>query len=370
MNIPFVSFEYMHKPLKAEMMHAFEDFYDSSWYILGDKVKNFESEYSSFNKVLFTIGVSNGLDAIFLSLKALEIGPGDEVIVPSNTYIATWLAIGYTGAKIIPVEPCVNTYNINVHIVESLINSNTRAILPVHLYGQACDMDTICNIAKRHGLHVVEDNAQSQGAIWGNQLTGSFGDINATSFYPGKNLGALGDAGAVTTNSAILNEKVRALRNYGSVVKYQNDIIGYNMRLDECQAAFLSIKMKYLDTWITQRRQVASWYDKALKGVGDIITPEIAKNASHVYHLYVIRTKYRDQLSDYLNSRHIGTLIHYPIPPHLQKGFSHLNFGKGALPIAEELSKTCLSLPIWPGLKESDVEYIVDSIKKFFQNEL
>ena len=370
MNIPFVSFEYMHKPLKASMMQAFEDFYDSSWYILGDRVKKFESEYSFYNKVGFTVGVSNGLDAIFLSLKALGIGPGDEVIVPSNTYIATWLAIEYTGAKIVPVEPCLNTYNIDVKIIESLISNSTKAILPVHLYGQACDMTTICTIAKKYGLYVIEDNAQSQGAIWDNQLTGSFGDVNATSFYPGKNLGALGDAGAITTNSAILNEKIRALRNYGSVVKYQNDIIGYNMRLDECQAAFLSVKIKYLDTWITQRRQIAKWYNKALSGIGDIIIPEIAKNASHVYHLYVIRTKYRDKLSAYLNGLQIGTLIHYPIPPHLQKGFSHLKLIKGSLPITEELSNTCLSLPIWPGLKESDVEYVADSIKKFFQNEL
>ena len=365
-KIPFVSFEKMHQPIKGEMLQAFEAFYDSNWFVLGNRVKAFEVEFASFNKVNNCVGVSNGLDALHIALKTLGIGLGDEVIVPSNTYIATWLAVSYVGAIPVPVEPDIYTYNIDVSKIEAVITSKTKAIMPVHLYGQACEMDAIMEIAKKYGLFVIEDNAQSQGATFNEKLTGSFGDINGTSFYPGKNLGALGDAGAVTTDNQILAEKAKTLRNYGSQRKYFNEVIGYNMRLDECQAAFLSIKLKYLSEWTRQRQEIASWYNEALQGVGDLILPFVHNSATHVYHLYVVRTKKRNELQQYLEKQGIGTLIHYPMPPHLQKAYQELGFKKGDFPIAEELSETFLSLPMWPGLKNKDIKYIVEIIKQYY----
>jgi len=366
MQIPFLSFEYMHRPLKAEMQIAFEKFYDKSWFVLGNAVKKFEEEYTAFNKVGFAIGVSNGLDALYLALRALGIGTGDEVIVPSNTYIATWLAVSYTGATIVPLEPDINTYNINVHKIEASVNIKTKAIMPVHLYGQACEMDAIISIAKKHELYIIEDNAQAQGASFNEKLTGSFGEVNGTSFYPGKNLGALGDAGAVTTNSEEIANKIFSLRNYGSHKKYYNEVIGFNMRLDELQAAFLSIKLKHLNDWTAQRQQIAQWYNELLTGVGDLILPCVAEGATHVYHLYVVRTKYRDALQQYLTQNGIGTLIHYPVPPHLQEAYKNLGFEKGDFPIAEEIAYSSLSLPMWPGMNREMVNIIAKSISNYF----
>ncbi|MEJ7677582.1 MAG: DegT/DnrJ/EryC1/StrS family aminotransferase [Segetibacter sp.] len=325
MHIPFLSFASTNSIIKAEILQAFEEFFDKGWYVLGEKVKQFESEYASFNNVSHCIGVSNGLDALHVALKAVNIGAGDEVIVPSNTYIATALAVSYVGAMPVFVEPDINTYNINPAKIVAAITSKTKAIMPVHLYGQACEMEAIMAIAEKHRLFVIEDNAQSQGASFNGKLTGSWGHINGTSFYPGKNLGALGDAGAVTTNDSELARKVFVLRNYGSK-KYYNEVIGYNMRLDECQAAFLSVKLKHLKEWTNQRQQIVSWYDQALNGVSGLILPSIAEGATHVYHLYVIRTKHRDALQKHLSDNGIGTLIHYPIPPHLQEAYKHLVF--------------------------------------------
>jgi dTDP-4-amino-4,6-dideoxygalactose transaminase len=366
MKIPFLNFKHMHEPLKGEMMHAFESFYDSSWFVLGERVKLFEKDYSSFNETKFAIGISNGLDALHIALKSLNIGVGDEVIVPSNTYIATALAVSYVGATPIFVEPNIETYNIDPNLIEAAITPKTKAIMPVHLYGQACEMDAILAIAKKHNLFIIEDNAQSQGAMFNGKLTGSFGDINGTSFYPGKNLGALGDAGAVTTNNEELAKKASVLRNYGSEKKYYNEVIGYNMRLDECQAAFLSIKLKQLNNWTLQRQEIASWYDAELNNIPDLMLPKLALNATHVYHLYVVRTSKRDDLQTFLNSKGIGTLIHYPIPPHLQDAYSFLGKKIGDFPIAEEIASTCLSLPIWPGMKKEDVVEVSLAIREFF----
>lgn len=368
MTIPFLSFQEANKKIRTEIIDAFERFFDKGWYVLGEGVKKFEHEYATFNKVDYVVGVSNGLDALHIALRSLGIGAGDEVIVPSNTYIATALAVSYVGATPVFVEPDINTYNIDPTKIESAITAKTKAIMPVHLYGQACEMAPITAAAEKHNLFVIEDNAQSQGATYKGRLAGSFGHINGTSFYPGKNLGALGDAGGLTTNDEKLAQKATVLRNYGSEKKYFNEVIGYNMRLDECQAAFLSVKLKYLQEWTKQRQQIATWYNEGLAGMEDVVLPSIAKEATHVYHLYVIRTKQRDALQKHLSNNGIGTLIHYPIPPHLQQAYKHLGFRKGDFPISEEIADTCLSLPIWPGMEQKAIFTISKIIKAFSWN--
>lgn len=367
-HIPFLSFVDVNKSIKTEILSTFEQFFDSGWYVLGEKVKQFEQEYSAFNKVEHCIGISNGLDALHIALLTLEIGKGDEVIVPSNTYIATVLAISYVGATPVFVEPDLKTYNIDPAKIEGSITSKTKAIMPVHLYGQCCQMEEIMSIAKKRNLFVVEDNAQSQGAAFKGKLAGSWGNINGTSFYPGKNLGALGDAGAVTTNDDKLAHKAAVIRNYGSEKKYYNEVIGHNMRLDECQAAFLSVKLPHLNAWTAQRKEIAGWYNLALEDVGDLILPTTHPCATHVYHLYVVRTDRRDQLQKFLSDAGIGTLIHYPIPPHLQEAYKYLGFKNGDFPIAEEIAKTGLSLPMWPGMTNEMVTIIADVTKKFYEH--
>lgn len=364
--IPFLSFKQMNADVKQDLLPSFEQFIDNGWYILGNQVKQFESDYASYCSTKFCVGVANGLDALIIALKALEIGPGDEVIVPSNTYIASWLAVSYVGATPVPVEPRLSTYNINPDLIEAVITSKTKAIMPVHLYGQCCEMDAIMAIAKKHHLFVVEDNAQSQGAVYNGKITGSFGHINGTSFYPGKNLGAYGDAGAITSDNEELTQKVFTIRNYGSNKKYYNEIKGINSRLDELQAGFLSIKLPHLNNWNHQRLAIANQYTQELAGIGDLITPIIADKATSVFHLYVIRTEKRDTLQQFLTEQGIGTLIHYPVPPHLQQAYQDLNYKKGNFPLAEKIADTCLSLPIYPGLTTSDVSLICDTITKFF----
>jgi dTDP-4-amino-4,6-dideoxygalactose transaminase len=366
MNIPFLSFGKTNALIKPEIMAAFETFFDGAWYVLGERVKQFEADYASFNKVTRCVGLSNGLDALHLSLKALGVGPGDEVIVPSNTYIATVLAVSFVGATPVFVEPDIHTYNIDPTRIEAAVTPRTKAIMPVHLYGQVCDMEAIMHIAQRKGLKVVEDNAQAHGADFKGRPAGGWGHINATSFYPGKNLGALGDAGAITTDDGTLADKVMVLRNYGSQKKYYNEVIGHNMRLDELQAAVLSVKLRYLIRWTEQRRTIAGWYQTALESVGDIILPQVAKGASHVYHVYMIRSIARDRLQQHLTTHGIGTLIHYPVPPHLQEAYANLGYGEGDFPLSEEIARTCLSLPLWPGMSQQDVEQVVKAIKGFF----
>ncbi len=365
MQVPFLSFEPQHAPLREAMQRAFARVYDSHWYVLGPEVGQFEQEYAAFSQVGHAVGVANGLDALVLALRALEIGPGDEVIVPSNTYIATWLAVTQVGATPVPVEPDPATSNLDPARLEAALTPRTRAIMPVHLYGQACRMSEIMAIATRHRLYVVEDNAQAQGAAFAGQLTGSYGHINATSFYPGKNLGALGDAGAITTNDAGLAEKVRVLRNYGSQQKYHNEVVGYNSRLDELQAALLRVKLPELPEWTRQRQQVAAWYEQHLTGIAGLRRPAVAAGATHVYHLYVVHTPRRDALQQHLAAQGIGTLIHYPVPPHRQQAYAGLNMPAGAFPIAEELADTCLSLPLWPGMTEAHVAAVAAAIRSF-----
>ncbi len=366
MTIPFLDFAPMHAAIRSEMQEAFQSVYDGYWYIMGKQLIDFEEAYAQFNKTRYSIGVSNGLDALSLSLLALEIGPGDEVIVPSNTYIASVLAVSFVGATPIFVEPDIKTYNIDPKGIEQAITERTRAIMPVHLYGQACEMEKIMAIALKHNLYVVEDNAQAHGANFQGKLTGSWGHINGTSFYPGKNLGALGDAGAITTDDDALAAKVRTLRNYGSKVKYHNEVMGYNMRLDEMQAAFLSVKLQHLNAWTAERQQIAMWYIETLNGVGDLILPYTHPNAGHVYHLFVVRTQQRDALQQHLKEKGIGSLIHYPIPPHLQEAYRSLGYNKRAFPIAEEIAETCLSLPLWVGMIEEQVLEVTQCIAKFY----
>lgn len=367
MRVPFLSFGEVNSKIKTEILEAFQNVFESGFYILGKKVDQFENDYSAFNKTKYAVGTSNGLDALHIALRTLNIGVGDEVIVPSNTYIASVLAVSYVGATPVFVEPDIKTYNIDPKKIEVAVTSKTKAIMTVHLYGQACEMEAIMAIANKHNLFVIEDNAQSQGAAYNGRLTGSWGNINGTSFYPGKNLGALGDAGAVTTNDADLAKKASVLRNYGSEKKYYNEVIGYNMRLDECQAAFLSVKLKYLDEWTKQRQEIAQQYDKALEGIGDIVLPCVHPNASHVYHLYVVRTQKRDALQQHLKEQEIGSLIHYPVPPHLQEAYKELGFSKGSFPIAEEIADTCLSLPLWPGMNEKEVAFVSEKIRSFYE---
>ena len=351
--IKFLDFQPMHSQIREEMQQAFQRVYDSQWYIQGQELLQFEKEYAQINQIQYAIGVSNGLDALVLALRSLNIGTGDEVIVPSNTYIATALAVSHVGATPVFVEPRIETYNINPELIPQAITKKTKAIMPVHLYGQACEMDAIMEIAEAHNLYVVEDNAQAHLSSYKEKLTGSFGDINGTSFYPGKNLGALGDAGAITTDNEELANRIKTLRNYGSSVKYYNDEIGYNNRLDELQAAFLRVKLNYLQDWTNQRKEIAQWYKEYLQNRNDLALPYVHENADHVYHLFVVRTANREQLQEELTEKGIQTMIHYPVPPHLQKAYKHLGYKEGDFPIAEEIARTCLSLPIWPGMNLS-----------------
>ena len=367
MRVPFLDFSGMHDGLKKEFVDAFGGVLDSGWLVMGRHLREFEAKWASYVGAEYGIGVSNGLDGLVLALRALEVGAGDEVIVPSHTYVASWLAVSHVGAVPVPVEGSLDSGLMDVGQIASKVTTRTKAIMPVHLYGQSVDMDGVMKVAGEHGLRVVEDNAQAQGSSWKGRRTGSWGDANSTSFYPGKNLGALGDAGAVTTNGESIARSVRMLRNYGSEEKYVNQEMGFNMRLDELQAAFLSVKLRHLDQWTADRRQLALAYDEGLRGLGDLKLPVIAQGAEHVYHLYVVRTKHRDALADHLKGKGVGTLIHYPIPPHLQQCYNHLGYRAGDFPVAEELADTVLSLPLYPGLSMEQQERVIYSIHDFFK---
>lgn len=366
MIIPFLDLKKINQTYEQGLYEKLRSVIDSGWFIMGQQLSTFEKNYAQFNDTKHCIGVGNGLDALILSLKALNIGAGDEVIVPSNTYIASWLAVSYTGATIVPVEPNIDTYNIDPNLIEEKITSKTKAIMPVNLYGQACELDKIMAIAKKHKLFVVEDNAQAQGATCKGKLAGSYGHINGTSFYPGKNLGALGDAGAITTNDDELSSKVKTLRNYGSQVKYYNEVKGYNSRLDELQAAFLDLKLEKLAAENNQRVEIANAYLQQLTHLGDIILPQLAQDCTSNYHLFVIRTNRRNDLQKFLQEKGVGTVIHYPIPPHKQEAYADLNFKPTDFPLASLIADTCLSLPIYPGMKNKQIDYICDTIKTFY----
>ncbi len=365
--IKFLNLAEQHRQVRASALDALERVYDSNWFVLGKEVEEFEKAYARYSGTEFCIGVANGLEAIHLALLALGVGPGDEVIVPSNTYIATVLAVTYTGATPVFVEPDIRTYNIDPTKIEEKVGPRTKVIIPVHLYGQPCEMDRIQDIARRRNLRVVEDNAQSQGATFRGTMTGAFGDANATSFYPGKNLGALGDAGAVTTQSSDIARRLKTLRNYGSEKKYHNEIIGYNSRLDEMQAAVLRVKLEHLDRWSVERRKIAASYTQLLRDIPELVLPETHPEATHVYHQFIVRTERRDELRSYLEANGIETLIHYPIPPHLQRAYTSLGFGAGAFPVAETLARTMVSLPIYVGLSEADIAEVHMKIRAFFR---
>lgn len=354
----------MEKELDHELRDAFARVLNASWYIEGKEDTAFEAAFAEYCSSKYCIGVGNGLDALMLALKALGIKAGDEVIVPSNTYIATALAVTYTGATPVFVEPDIRTYDIDPAKIEEKITSRTRAIMPVHLYGMPCDMDPITEIAKKHGLFIVEDCAQAHGAEYKGRRIGSFGDAAGFSFYPGKNLGALGDAGAAVTNNKELADKIRALGNYGSDYKYHHIYQGNNSRLDEMQAAFLAAKLPHLDRMNAERRRIADIY---LKGITnpDITLPFIPDNVVPVWHIFAVRTERRDELAAYLEEKGIHTNKHYPIPMHLQLCYEDLNIKEGELPIAETISRTELSLPMFYGMTDEMVDYVIDAINAF-----
>ena len=364
MNVPFVSFKPMEEELDKELREAFDRVYTRSWYIEGKEDESFEKLFAKYCDTKYCIGTGNGLDALMLALKALGVGYGDEVIVPSNTFIATALAVTYTGAKPVFVEPDIRTYNIDPSKIEEKINSNTKAIMPVHLYGQPADMDPIVKIANKYNLYIVEDCAQAHGALYKGKVIGSFGDAAGFSFYPGKNLGALGDAGATVTNNKEIADKVRAFGNYGSDYKYHHIYLGNNSRLDEMQAAFLSAKLPHLNRMNEERRKVAKKY---LEGItnSDVILPYVPDYSDPVWHIFAIRTNRRDELADYLLEKGISTNKHYPIAMHLQECYKDLGFEKGSYPLAETISETELSLPMYYGLNDDQIEYVIEAINNF-----
>lgn len=358
MKVPFVDFASPYTELKQDLDAAYLSFMESAWYVLGNEVEAFEREYAAYCGTECCVGVGNGLDALHLILRAYGIGGGDEVIVPSNTYIATWLAASYAGATPVPVEPDPLTHNLDPARIAAAITTRTRAILVVHLYGLPAEMDPILEIARWHGLKVIEDAAQAQGALYKNRRVGALGDAAGHSFYPTKNLGALGDAGAVTTNNPQLAERIRTLRNYGSKKRYYNDCKGINSRLDELQAAFLRVKLAKLDEWNDRRRTVARYYLDALANTTTLTRPCVPEWADPVWHQFVVRHPRRAELQQILLEDGISTLIHYPVPPHLSGAYADANIPKGSLPIAEELANTVLSIPIGPHISQEQMEAV------------
>lgn len=364
MKVPFLDLNAPYKELKQELDSAYQRVMESGWFIMGAEVEAFEREFAAYCGAKHCVGVGNGLEALHLILRAYGIGEGDEVIVPSNTYIATWLAVSYAGAKPVPVEPLEHSYNLDPEKVEAAITPRTRAILPVHLYGLLADIDPLMALAEKYDLKVIEDSAQAQGAHYKGRMSGNLGHISGFSFYPGKNLGALGDAGAVVTNDDKLAEQVRILRNYGSKVKYYNDQKGYNSRLDEMQAAFLRVKLRHLDEWNMRRMKIASAYLDSLAST-DLILPSVLDSTEPIWHIFPIRHSKRDDLQKHLKNKGVDTLIHYPVPPHLSGAYADLNMSKGTFPIAEKIAASELSLPMGPHLTLDDAEYVTTIIRDY-----
>lgn len=365
MNVPFVDLKVMHNEMRNELDDAYNRVLEKSNYIQGEECKLFEEEFAKYCGAKYCVGVATGLDALYLILKALNIGEGDEVIVPSNTYIATALAVSYVGATPVFVEPELETFNINPARIEEKITKKTKAIMPVHLQGRAADMDEINRIAKKYNLFVVEDAAQAHGTTYKGKKVGALSDAAGFSFYPGKNLGALGDGGCVVTNNEEIAKKVRALGNYGSDYKYHHIYKGTNSRLDELQSAFLREKLKYLDKWNKDRRATAEKYFKGITNKLIKLPLKPTSDFDHIYHVFVIRCEKRDELEKYLKENGIGTVKHYPIPMHMQLAYSDLGIKEGELPIAEEISKTVLSLPMYYGMTDEQIQYVIDTINSF-----
>ena len=364
MKIPFLNLEPTHAAIRNEIVDAFKKTYDNNWFILGPSVESFEEEFAKYCGTDYCISCGNGLDALSIILRGYDIGDGDEVIVPSHTYIATALAVSYVGAKIVFVEPDIKTLNIDANKIEAAITKKTKAIIAVHLYGRPAEIDKIKPLCQKYNLKLIEDAAQAHGAIYNGKRTGNLGDAAGFSFYPGKNLGALGDGGAIVTNDNELAEKVRAIRNYGSIIKYHNEYKGINSRLDEMQAEFLRIKLKYLDMWNAHRQKIAKLYLEKINN-SKIILPYINSVDESIWHVFPVRTEYRDDLINYLNNNGISTLIHYPIPIHLQISYKDLGYKVGDFKVAETISKTVLSLPIWYGISEDELNYVVNVLNKW-----
>lgn len=362
MSIPFLDLGAAYRELKPNIDAAVSRVLESGWYILGPEVEAFEAEWAAYCEARHAVGLANGLDALILALRALDIGPGHEVIVPSNTYIATWLAVSAVGATPVPVEPDPATHNIDPAKIAAAITPQTRALLPVHLYGQPADLDPILELARKHGLRVVEDGAQAHGARYKGKRIGAHGDVVCWSFYPGKNLGALGDGGAITTDDPDIAARIALLRNYGSRQKYVNEEPGVNSRLDPLQAAVLRAKLPHLDAWTDRRRAIAAAYSDGLQGTG-LILPHVPQWAQPVWHLYVVRTPDRDGLQSRLNAAGIGTLIHYPIPPHMQAAYADMAIAPDDLPLARQLASEVLSLPIGPQLPQAWAEQVVAAVR-------
>lgn len=363
--IPSLDMASPYLELKAEIDASIARVLASGWFVLGPEVETFEAAFAQYCGASDCVGVGNGLDALHLALRAMDIGPGDEVIVPSNTYIATWLAVSQVGAVPVPVEPVEETFNLDPALIEAAITPRTRAILPVHLYGQPADLDPILSIARRHSLRVLEDAAQAHGARYKGQRVGAHGDAVAWSFYPTKNLGALGDGGAVTTNDPEIARRLRLLRNYGARSKYVNDIQGYNSRLDPIQAAVLGVKLAHLDAWNERRKSLASHYQSALANT-DLVLPVAPNWADPVWHLYVVRSSRRDALQAHLAANGVATLIHYPLPPHRQGAYASAFHSPEAYPIANAMADEVLSLPMGPHLTEQQVNQICDLIASVY----
>lgn len=359
-RVPFLDLHGPYAELKEEMDDAIARVLSSGWFLLGDEIAQFEAEFASYVGASHCIGVANGLDALTLALRAVGVGAGDEVIVPSNTFIASWLAVTYAGATPVPVEPDVATYNMNPALIEAAITPRTRAIMPVHLYGQPADMLAIRDIAKRRGIHVLEDAAQAHGARSDGRRVGNVGTA-AWSFYPGKNLGALGDGGAVTTDDAGIAERLRKLRNYGSSKKYVHEVAGVNSRLDELQAAVLRVKLRHLDEWNARRVGIAARYTRELPG-DELVLPMVPPFANPSWHLYVVRTTSRAWVQAQLTASGVDSLVHYPLSPHLQGAYSGLGYSKGSFPIAEALQEEVMSLPIGPHMTETQISRVIASV--------
>jgi dTDP-3-amino-3,4,6-trideoxy-alpha-D-glucose transaminase len=365
-TVPFLDVQAATRELEAPVMEAVERVVRSGRYILGEETAAFESEFAAFVGATCAIGVGSGLDAITLALRALGIGSGDEVIVPANTFIATWLAVAHTGAVPVGVDPIVGQWNLDPARVADAVTPRTAALIPVHLFGQPADLAELLAVADKHGLAVVEDAAHAHGACYNGRRIGAHGDAVAWSFYPAKNLGALGDGGAVTTNDPSVAARVRALRNYGSSQKYVHDVVGTNSRLDEIQSAVLRVKLRHLDTWNARRQTIAKRYATGLADLPGLRLPSVARGRDHVWHVYVVDHSSRDELQNHLSCRGIQTLVHYPIPPHLSGAFTQLGLTEGTFPITERAARTHLSLPMGPHLPVEDVDRVIDACRSFF----
>lgn len=363
--VPFLDMKAPYLELKDALDAAYLRVMESGWYILGEEVERFEAEFADFCGSSYCVGLANGLEALQISLKAAGIGQGDEVIVPSNTYIASWLAVTYVGAKVVPVEPRLDTYNIDPDLIEQAITPRTKAIMPVHLYGQRAEMEKISSIAQRHQLLILEDSAQMHLRGQSPYRADGVTSIAAYSFYPGKNLGALGDAGAIVTNDTSLTDKIGVLRNYGSREKYHNETRGHNSRLDPLQAAFLRVKLEVLEAWNARRGVVADLYLQGLADLEELVLPVVATGCVHGWHQFPVRHPQRDALQSWLREKQIGTLIHYPIPPHLSEAYADHGFEAGQFPLAEEIANTELSLPMGPHLQLHQAEQVIDAIRSF-----